>query len=141
MWAKAHVSLKRKTGRAVTSIQYQISGGEDGDDNQIPTVAEMKDMMNAVTAQRPPKTRSAKPENMTNPDGTPKFWFHEDHCWYCDAKGHDRQSCKKYKKLLATNGGQRNAGYEGAFEKARKGHRAKYSGVSTSRNRQQEPSP
>ena len=76
--------------------------------------------------------RSTKPENMTNPDDTPKFWFHKDHCWYCDAKGHDRQSCDKYKKFLAANSGRRPAGYEGAFEKARKAHRAKHGSGNTS---------
>ena len=130
--ARSLASLKRKTGRPITSIQSQMGAGDEDDDNRVPTVAEMKEMMNAVTAQRPPRTRSTKPENMTNPDGTPKFWFHEDHCWYCDANGHDRQSCDKYKRLLAANGGRRPAGYEGAFEKARKAHRAKHGTGSTS---------
>ena len=103
--ARSLASLKRKTGRPITSIQSQMGAGDEDDDNRVPTIAEMKEMMSAVTAPRPPRTRSTKPENMTNPDGTPKFWFHEDHCWYCDAKGHDRQSCDKYKKLLAANGG------------------------------------
>ena len=70
-----------------------MGAGDEDDDNRIPTVAEMKEIVNAVTAQRPPRTRSTKPANMTNPDGTPKFRFHEDHCWYRDAKGHDRQNC------------------------------------------------
>ena len=130
--AKSLASSKRKTGRPVTSIQSQMSAGENDDDNRVPTVADMKEMMNAVTAQRPPRTRSTMPESMTNHDGTPKLWFYEDHCWYCDAKGHDRQSCDKYKKLLAANGGRRPAGYEGAIEKARKAHRAKYGTGNTS---------
>ena len=128
MRAKALASLKKTTGRPVTSIQSKMNGGEDDDVNRIPTVAEMKEKMNAVTSQRPSTTRSTKPENMTKPDGTPKLWFHEDHCWYCDAKGHDRQSCDKYKKLLAANGGRRPAGYEGAFEKAQR-----HTGQSTAR--------
>ena len=78
MRAKALASSNRKIGRPVTSIQSQMSSGIDDDDNRIPTFAEMKEMMNAVTARRPPRPRSTKPENMTNPDGTPKFWFHED---------------------------------------------------------------
>ena len=66
----------------------------------------------AIQSKRPQPKAAARPS--TNPDGTPKFWFREDHCFYRDGKRHSKEGVQA---LLKKTRGDKFANYEGALEK------------------------
>ena len=76
----------------------------------------------AVQRQNPrkdDKSRGRSPGRSTQSGPTPgKFWFKHD-CWWCGMDGHQKKDCEKYLKMLAGDGGSRQKGLKGAFDKAK----------------------
>lgn len=90
-----------------------------------------------MQGQRPPKrTTNRKPPVGPKKGDAPKFWFHDGHCWRCDATDHTRDNCPEYKNIIRTNDGKRPKGYKGAFETAPDAFRAKHgTGITGGANR------
>ena len=110
--------------------------------SQVCTQADLTAQMNKIEAVVAALRRNAGPgtraapnanKNSNNDKPDPRF----EGCWHCAKKGHSRQECQSYKKLIAANGGKRPAGYKGAYEKWRDAQKNK--GVHTAAIIESEP--
>ena len=113
---------------AATPVQRQ--GGKGQGQVQVPTMADLANMMFAMANQRPGKGQG---KGRTGPGGRGnKFMFRG--CWECGAADHSRHQCEKWLKILDKDG-RPPAGHKGAKDKAKDAWQKKRSAAKAAKDK------